>query len=240
MPIVVTLSSEVLQTRHPARPSSTSAIVVYGRDSARIPGISPGRRRGRDGVGGRRRRFSDTRPSRSSFGARLRSRLPQYGHSVMYGLTSEPQLLQTTNRSGLPVLIPWLDSRPAPKTLGRGALPALHPGGGDDLGHDLVQIVVGLVDHHLTGGAVSPLQQILHRGQLIGRAQVLAVLPHPVQEAPGQGPGLDTLGAGEIHQLPLESVPGGQPLVLVQHLERISRELSTGVVVLTQLLDQPL
>ena len=39
-------------------------------------------------------------PPRSSFGARLRSRVPQYGHSVMYGDTSEPQLLQTTNRSG--------------------------------------------------------------------------------------------------------------------------------------------
>ncbi len=26
--------------------------------------------------------------------------MPQYGHSVMYGDTSEPQLLQTTNRSG--------------------------------------------------------------------------------------------------------------------------------------------
>jgi hypothetical protein len=26
--------------------------------------------------------------------------VPQYGHSVMYGDTSEPQLLQTTKRSG--------------------------------------------------------------------------------------------------------------------------------------------
>jgi hypothetical protein len=30
--------------------------------------------------------------------------LPQYGHSVMYGLTSDPQFLQTTNRSGPPAL----------------------------------------------------------------------------------------------------------------------------------------
>jgi hypothetical protein len=30
----------------------------------------------------------------------LRNRVPQYGHSVMYGDTSEPQLLQTTKRSG--------------------------------------------------------------------------------------------------------------------------------------------
>jgi hypothetical protein len=32
-------------------------------------------------------------------GARLRRRCPQYGHSVMYGLTSDPHCLQTTNRS---------------------------------------------------------------------------------------------------------------------------------------------
>ena len=35
----------------------------------------------------------------SSFGARLRTRWPQYGHSVTYMLTSEPQFLQTTNSS---------------------------------------------------------------------------------------------------------------------------------------------
>src|ERR687897_3812722 len=62
-----------------------------------MPGISPrrrGPRRGREALGG----FGV--PPRSSFGARLRSRVPQYGHSVMYGDTSEPQLLQTTKRSG--------------------------------------------------------------------------------------------------------------------------------------------
>jgi hypothetical protein len=77
-------SSDVRHSRQPSRPPITSAIVAYGRDSARMPGISPRRRRGSEGAGVRRlRRFSATRPSRSSFGARLRSRLPQYGHSVM-------------------------------------------------------------------------------------------------------------------------------------------------------------
>ena len=38
-------------------------------------------------------------PPRSIFGARLRTRCPQYGHSVTYGLTSDPQFLQTTKRS---------------------------------------------------------------------------------------------------------------------------------------------
>src|SRR5215207_8741044 len=88
----------------PARPSSVtttdariSAIVPYGRRSGRMPGISPGR----SGASrGRERRGAFGVPPRSSFGARLRSRVPQYGHSVMYGDTSEPQLLQTTKRSG--------------------------------------------------------------------------------------------------------------------------------------------
>ena len=65
-----------------------------------MPGISPGRRR--PSVGRRRRAAfgSFGTPPRSSFGARLRSRVPQYGHSVMYGETSDPHFLQTTNRSG--------------------------------------------------------------------------------------------------------------------------------------------
>src|SRR5437588_7188008 len=95
----------VRHSRQPTIPTTTSTIVAYGCDSARIPGISPRRRRGSAGAGGRLRRRSVTRPSRSILGARLRSLLPQYGHSVMYGLTSDPQLLQTTNSSGLPVLI---------------------------------------------------------------------------------------------------------------------------------------
>src|SRR5690349_19513543 len=53
----------------------------------------------------RRRTRRDSRgvissPRSSSFGARLRSLVPQYGHSVTYGLTSSPQLRQTTLSSG--------------------------------------------------------------------------------------------------------------------------------------------
>ena len=39
-----------------------------------------------------------------NFGARLRNRVPQYGHSVTYGLTSEPHCLHTTNRSAPEVI----------------------------------------------------------------------------------------------------------------------------------------
>jgi hypothetical protein len=71
-----------------------------------MPGISPRFSGPSEGVGGLRalRGFSLGFPPLSSFGALLRSRLPQYGHSVMYGLTSDPQLLQMTNRSGPPLL----------------------------------------------------------------------------------------------------------------------------------------
>ena len=52
-----------------------------------MPGISPERKRDSRGAAGLRAlralRGSETVPSRSIFGARLRSRLPQYGHSVM-------------------------------------------------------------------------------------------------------------------------------------------------------------
>src|SRR4051794_31167532 len=79
--------------------ASTSSHVAHGRRSARMPGISPGLSRG---SWGRERLLFGGRgtPPRSSFGARFWTRAPQYGHSVMYGDTSAPQLLQTRERSG--------------------------------------------------------------------------------------------------------------------------------------------
>src|SRR3954453_21459882 len=79
----------------------TSAIVTYGRrvGSPLMPGISPARSGPSEGW--LTLRGTASPPSRSILGARLRSRVPQYGHSVMYGLTSLPQFLQTTFRSGI-------------------------------------------------------------------------------------------------------------------------------------------
>src|SRR5215207_5960904 len=81
---------------------STSRIAIHGRDSPRMPGISPARSGARRGRGRLRRaaRGAFGTPPFSSFGARLRRRVPQYGHSVMYGETSARQFLQTTKRSG--------------------------------------------------------------------------------------------------------------------------------------------
>ena len=74
--------------------ASTIDHTTNGRRSARIPGISPGRSRGSCGRE-RALRGAFGTPPRSSFGARFWIRVPQYGHSVMYGDTSAPQLLQT-------------------------------------------------------------------------------------------------------------------------------------------------
>src|SRR3712207_1946439 len=145
----------------------TRRIETYGRRAVvRIPGISPGRSRPRDGRTRGAAFGSRRRPPLSSFGARLRRRLPQYGHSVMYGDTSEPQLLQTTKRSGLLAMDRRLYAPPA-------VAARLFGGGLDDLAHDLGQVVVGLVDHDLPLGAVSVLEDVADRVELIGRSEVL-------------------------------------------------------------------
>src|SRR5215213_6882380 len=118
-----------------------------------MPGISPARSGPRRG---RALRGALGVPPRSSFGARLRSRVPQYGHSVMYGDTSEPQLLQTTNRSG-PLAMgsrfyaPAASLRRPPSRTGRR---------GDDLAHDLDEVAVGLVDDLLAMRAAAAVHQV--------------------------------------------------------------------------------
>src|SRR4051794_16510219 len=83
----------------------------------------------------------------------------------------------------------------------------LHRGRGDDLRHDLAQIVVGLVDHDLARGAVAPLEQILHRLELTQRTQVLAMLAHPVDQPAGQLARRHPVPSGQVDELAVESVP---------------------------------
>src|SRR3954447_24576049 len=98
----VSLSGDALTTADRMTAVTTSRIVLQGRASPRMPGISPGRSGARRGRGRLRRGGGGGfgTPPFSSLGARLRSRVPQYGHSVMYGDTSARQFLQTTKRSG--------------------------------------------------------------------------------------------------------------------------------------------
>ena len=93
----------------PARRSRATAGAGDRRDRRVGPRAgrgAPRRARSRRSAALRRRRSRrpsarvSSSPRRSSFGARLRSRVPQYGHSVTYGLTSEPHFLQTTLSSG--------------------------------------------------------------------------------------------------------------------------------------------
>src|SRR5689334_5345769 len=112
-------------TTHATLLTRTSAIVAYGRVAekpATRTVLSPARRRrSSEGIATRRCGRREGVRARGSFGARRRRREPQYGHSVMYGLTSEPHCLHTTNRSapediefilrtsgGRPARLPWL------------------------------------------------------------------------------------------------------------------------------------
>src|SRR4051794_35213619 len=224
MPPRSSVSSVLVEIASVARSDTRiSPKVAYGRVSGAMPSISSGRSRGRR-LRRRARGRSDS-PPRSSLGARLRTRWPQYGHSVTYGLTSDPQFLQTTKRSG------WLME---PRIV------ALQSGLFDDLGHDLAQVVVGLVDHQLPGAAVAVVQDVVDAVQIVGRPQVLGMLHHAAQNPPRQLLGRHARGLGQVDQLPLEPVAGGEELVLVEHLVRVATQFLAGVEMLAQLLHERL
>src|SRR5919197_1343917 len=156
----VSLSGPDFTTADRTTATTTSRIVTHGRASPRMPGISPGRSGARRGRGRLRRaeRGAFGTPPFSSLGARLRSRVPQYGHSVMYGDTSARQFLQTTKRSGpLDMGYRFYAERK------RGPL---RVGCGDDLAHDLVEVVVGLVDDLLAACPVAALDDVLETVEL--------------------------------------------------------------------------
>src|SRR3954447_21173069 len=199
----------------------TSTMVAHGREpnaGAETPGIRRSRgarlafvRRDRRGLG------SEIVPSRSILGARLRRRVPQYGHSVMYGETSAPQFLQTTKRSG-PLAMGPIDS-----TVESGAR------GFDDLGHDLAEVVVGLVDHHLALRAAAALEQVPDACEVVRGAHLLGVLTQAIEQPAGEILRRDPVARGQVDELPTEPVAGRQPLVLVEDLERVVRELLAGL-----------
>src|SRR3954469_23566867 len=222
------LNAPAVSSRYVPNIAATSSIVAHGRvtPSALRPGISPGRRRPSRGPRGvvvrarrpraRRRGWRGVPASRSIFGARLRTRWPQYGHSVTYGLTSDPQFLQTTKRSAPRAIALEFDDT------------GLRSRGRHDLGHDLAQVVVGLVDDDLARGAVAAGQEILDPVQRAVRAEVLGVLAQAIEEPARQLLGLDALAGRQVDELAVEAVPRGQPLVLVEHLPRVVGELEPG------------
>ena len=116
------------------------------------------------------------------------------------------------------------------------ARPAVYGRGrSDDLRHHLAEVVIGLIDHDLPGRAVATIKQVRDRPQLAGGAEVLAVLTHPIEDAPRQRPRRHPVRARQVDDLPLQAVAGGQPLVLVEHLPRVLRQPLAGVEVLGQL-----
>src|SRR2546423_6455180 len=183
-----------------------------------MPGISSRRSRGSDGGRRRRRGRASGSAPRSSLGARLRTRWPQYGHSVTYMLTSEPQFLQTTNSSASLTVSEDTPGRPAPSGaagVDESGAAALRRGLVDDLPHDLAQVVVRLVDDDLAGGPVAALEQVIDRRQLALRAELLGVPANALDHAPGQLLGPHAVLARQVDQLAVEPVPRGEPIVLV-------------------------
>src|SRR4051794_8585145 len=195
-----------------------TAIVPYGRVSGAMPGISPrfsGLSRG--GRTRRRRRSpSSSACRRSIFGARLRTRWPQYGHSVTYGLTSDEQFLQTTKRSG---------------SLTRTRIPAGHRRAKgvarlsgrllDDLADDLAEGLVRLPHDHLPRGAVGAVEQAADPDHRALRAELLGVVAHPPEHPHAELARIDALGLRQVPQLLVDPLPRGDPLVLVEHLVRV-------------------
>jgi hypothetical protein len=62
------------------------------------------------------------------------------------------------------------------------------------------------------------------------------MIAHPVDQPPGECPCRHALGAGKVDELPVEAMAGGQPLALVEHLERVARELPGGLEAITRTL----
>src|SRR6476661_75313 len=173
-------------------------------------------------------------PSRSILGARLRNRVPQYGHSVMYGDTSAPQFLQTTKRSGPDAMgcVRFYVAAKRPRALGGGGL--------DDLRHDLAEIVVGLVDDDLALGAAAAFQEVLDTRQIVGRAHLLGVLADAVEQAPREVLRGDPPPLGQVDELARQPVARGQPLVLVEDLPLVVGQLLAGLEARGQLVDHRL
>src|SRR3954447_16511651 len=150
-----------------------AAIVTCGRSAVRDSPRSRSRRSRRSAARRRRRSrrlswASRPSPRRSSFGARLRKRVPQYGHSVTYGLTSDPQLLQTTLSS-----VSLTPARISAGSSGRG----LRVRSLDDLRRQSPQVlavVVGESDLAVRARAVR--QQVLDPVELRAAAELVGVL----------------------------------------------------------------
>ena len=176
----------------------------------------------------RRGALAGVASGRSIFGARLRSRVPQYGHSVTYGLTSAWQFLHTTKRSGWDMAFD--STEPADARVGA----VYSRGGRDDLRHDLVEVVVRLVDDDLARGAVAALEQVADAVEGVRRAEILRVRGQAIEQPAGQRLRADALVRGQVDDLALEAVARREPLVLVEHLPRVVRQRLALVVVLAR------
>src|ERR671911_406173 len=120
----------------------------------------------------------------------------------MYGDTSEPQLLQTTKRSG-PLAMSSSIVCAAARRARRIFVSALRRGRLDDLAHELVEVAIGLVDDELARRAGPALEDVVDSLEVAGRSEVLGVVAQPLEQ-----PGRERLGrdAGRVRQVDQLSV----------------------------------
>src|SRR3954453_21929848 len=111
--------------------------------------------------------------------------------------------------------------RPAADGRGGRGISHLATGALDDLGHQLAQVVVGLVDDELAVGAAAVLDEVLDRVELGRGAEVLRVVAQALDDPPREAARPDALRARKIDELPVDPVARREPLVLVEHLPRV-------------------
>src|SRR6201999_592522 len=97
-----------------------------------------------------------------------------------------------------------------------------------DLAHHLVEVLIGLVDHRLAGGAVALVEEILDPFELRGRSELLGVRPNAAHDAADELARRHPDRLWEVHQVALQPVPRGEPLVLVERLVRVVAERLAG------------
>ena len=94
-----------------------------------------------------------------------------------------------------------------------------------DLLHDLAQVVVGLVDLALALGARAVAQEVLDPRELRLGPELLGVRAQAVEQALRRGRARSRGRTREVHERGVEPVARGEPLVLVEHLPRVVRQL---------------
>src|SRR5687768_8068828 len=204
-----------------------SAMVASGlvpSSSPRIPELpKPARRSSvRSRRSASRRSFRSRRPSRtlisspsrSRRGARFLSRVPQYGHSVTYGLTSEPQLRQMTLSSG-PAILAFEDKAWS---------------GDHETANDVLEVPRPLPGGELVAGPGALPEDLPDGFQVVGAAELHRVARKLLEQALGELGRRHVVACVEVDELALHAADRSPDLVVVEELGWVLDERLLRVV----------